>query len=125
MKSIDIDIDNPANTAIKLVPTIDSIIEEQKSLTDENDDSKKKVDNLEKTVNDYTPTDKSINNKINDLKNWTDDNYLPRTDFDSGINDLKTWTGTNYASKTDLSEYAKIADVNSAFSELATAIEGV
>lgn len=125
VKSIDIDIDNPANTAIKLVPTIDSIIEEQKSLTDENDDSKKKVDNLEKTVNDYTPTDKSINNKINDLKNWTDDNYLPRTDFNSGINDLKTWTGTNYASKTDLSEYAKIADVNSAFSELATAIEGV
>lgn len=136
VKSIDIDIDNPANTLIKLVPSIDSIAEE-KSLTDKKDDSDKKVDKIENKLKENTPSDSDVDKKINDLKDWTDEYYVPRgsisdpsqyvtkSDLNTNNNALKDWTNNNYVPKTDLSLYAKISDVNTAFSQLATAIEGV
>ena len=146
VKSIDIDIENPANTSIKLIPTIDSVIEEKKSLTDKNNDTNKNLDKLDDRIKESTLSDSEINTKINDLKGWTDTNYVPKTglsqtvndlkdwtdtnytprsELTQTVNDLKEWTDTNYVPKNDLSLYAKIADVNTAFSQLATAIEGV
>ena len=151
VKSIDIDIDNPANTSVKLIPTIDTELEEQKSLTDKNDDSKKKVDKIEKTVKEDVPKDSEINKKIDNLKDWTNDTISGNNDTlfynnDSPIKDwvsneisdnndtlfnndnstIKKWVRNNFPSSTaDLSAYAKIADVNKAFDQLATAIEGV
>ena len=133
VKSITIDVDNPANTVVKLVQAIDTPSAE-KSLTSNTDEDSKKINDLNTSVKEYTPSQTEFDNQITELKNWTDNNYTPRsslsnyptkTELDDEISNLKTWTGNNYASKTDLSEYAKIADVNTAFSELATAIEGV
>lgn len=143
VKSIDIDIDDPSNTTIKLVPTIDSVSEKDKSLTDKNDESNKKLDKVNDTVKERTPSDEELDKKINDLKEWTDTNYTPRnssgggdtpsqyvtqSDLNTASNNLKDWTNENYVprnSVSDLSLYAKIVDVNTAFSQLATAIEGV
>ena len=132
VKSLTVDINNPANTTFKLVPTIDSISPEDKTLTSTSDDDSKDLQNLNTTVKDYTPTKSEIDSKINDLKDWIDNNYTPRSDMSnyaktSDINDLKDWTNNNYVprSELDLSSYAKIADVNTAFNELANAIEGV
>lgn len=115
VKSIDVDIDNPANTKIKLIPSIDSISDE-KSLTDKNEDSNKKSDEIEKTVKEYTPSDNDLNSAINKLKDWTDEYYVPRS---------SVYDPTQYVTHTDLSAYAKIADVNSAFNELSTALGGL
>ena len=126
------DINNPANTTFKLVPTINSISPEDKTLTSTSDDDSKDLQNLNTTVKDYTPTKSEIDSKINDLKDWTNNNYTPRSDMSnyaktSDINALKDWTNNNYVprSELDLSSYAKIADVNTAFNELANVIEGV
>lgn len=133
VKSITIDVDNPANTVVKLVQAIDTPSAE-KSLTSNTDEDSKKINDLNTSVKEYTPSETELDYKVAELKNWTDNNYTPRSTLsdyptnsalDTKINDLKTWTDNNYASKTDLSEYAKISDVNTAFDELATAIEGV
>ena len=151
VKSIDIDIDNPANTSIKLTQTFDSISDEKKSLTDKNDDANKKVDKIENTVKERTPTDSDLDKKVSDLKKWTDDTINGNNDtlfynnkspikywvsneisdnndtlFNNDNSTIKDWVRNNFPSSTaDLSAYAKIADVNTAFNQLATAIEGV
>ena len=137
VKSIDIDLENPANTKIKLVSP-EGKIKVDNTITSNNKDNEKKVDQVKNELNESYPSNDEVDNKINDLKDLVLDNFYPATggeidlsdyaknaDVDTKINDLKDWTNTNYQSKTDLSEYAKIADVNTAFSELASAIEGV
>ena len=103
VKSIDIDLDNPANTKIKLVSP----------------EGKMKIDNT------ITSNNKNNEKKVDQVKNELNESYPSNDDVDTKINDLKEWTNTNYSSKTDLSEYAKIVDVNTAFEQLASAIEGV
>ena len=105
VKSIDIDIDNPANTKIKLVSPEGKIVDN--TITSNNKDNEKKVDQVKNELNESYPSNDDVDNKINDLKDWTDNNYVPRNSI------------------SDLSAYAKIVDVNNAFSELASAIEGV
>ena len=101
------------------------------------EDVNNKLDNYDTNLKDWTNDQISTNNDA--VKNWVSDNFYPKTgsgsidlsdyakndDVDTKINDLKNWTDTNYSSKTDLSEYAKIVDVNTAFSELATALGGL
>ena len=132
VKSLTIDTNNPANSAVKLVPTLNSISSEDKTLTSNNDNDSKELQNLNTTVKGYTPTNSELDSKINDLKDWTDNNYTPRSDMSnyaktSDLNSLKDWTNNNYVprSELNLSLYAKISDVNTAFDQLATTIEGV
>lgn len=140
VKSIEIDIDNPANTKIKLVsPT--GQMKPDKTITSKNKDNEKDTKKIKNELNEDYPTYDDVNNEVTDLKDWVSDNFYPATggdvdlsdyaknaDVDTKLNDLKDWTDTNYVPRDsvyDLSAYAKIVDVNNAFSELATALEGV
>ena len=138
VKSIEIDIDNPANTKIKLIsPT--GKIKSDNTITSNNKNNEKNITQVKTELDEGYPTyedvnnefsnfEKDVDNKFNDfetgLKDWTNNTL---DDYD---NDLKKWIGDNYLPKSgsgsiDLSKYAKIADVNNAFNELATALEGV
>ena len=131
-----IDIDNPANTKIKLVsPT--GKIKADNTITKDNKNNEKNITQVKDELKEDYPSYKDIA----DLKTWVSDNFYPATggnvdlsdyaktaDVDTKINDLKGWTDNNYVPRnsiSDLSAYAKIVDVNNAFSELATALEGV
>ena len=138
VKSIEIDIDNPSNTQIKLIsPT--GKIKSDNTITSNNKNNEKNITQVKTELDEGYPTyedvnnefsnfEKDVDNKFNDfetgLKDWTNNTL---DDYD---NDLKKWIGDNYLPKSgsgsiDLSKYAKIADVNNAFNELATALEGV
>lgn len=95
---------------------------------------------LIKYIDENHPSYDDFDNKVNDFKDWADERYVQEnqlTDYPkksdlaeypkkSDLTDYaKTSDLSNYASKTDLSEYAKIVDVNAAFEQLATALEGV
>lgn len=112
VKNIEIDIDSPENTKINLVSP-DGQITSDKTITSNNNDNEKNVTNVKNDLDESYPTYEDVNNKLDNydtnLKDWIYDNYVPK----SGSGSI------------DLSAYAKIADVNTAFSELATAIEGV
>ena len=139
VSAITIDIDNPANTKVKLVLPTQARVNLGDNLTKKIKEDKK---SSEKEINDNVDRKLASNNE--ELKDWVSDNFTPLTSSDGGtvdlsdyaknadvdtkINDLKDWTDNNYVprnSTSDLSAYAKIADVNTAFSELATALEGV
>lgn len=138
VKSIEIDIDNPDNTKIKLVsPT--GKIKGDNTITSNNKNNEKNITHIKTELDEGYPTYEDVDNKLNDfgtdvdnklddfetgLKDWTNDT------LDNYDSNLKKWIGDNYVPKSgsgsiDLSEYAKIADVNNAFNELATALERV
>lgn len=112
VQSITIDIDNPANTKIKL-----TLSEGQKfttnSFTSGKKDTDKTVTNIQTTLDEQYPTngdlDFKLNNTVNDLMDWVDSNYCAK-DVNGDI---------------DLSRYALVDDVNTAFAELASALSGV
>lgn len=127
VKSIEIDIDAPENTKINLVSP-DGKITSDKTITSNNKDNEKNATKVKNDLEESYPTYEDVNNKLdnydNNLKDWTNDT------LDNYDSNLKKWIGDNFYPKTgsggiDLSEYAKIVDVNTAFSELATALEGV
>ena len=141
VKSIEIDIDNPANTKIKLVsPT--GKIKADNTITSGNKSNEKNIIQVKDELNEGYPTYEDVDNKLNEfgtdvdnkftdfetnLKDWANDTFLPMGA--DGAVDLSGYAKkedlVNYAKTVDLSAYAKIADVNSAFNELATALEGV
>ena len=111
VRSISIDIDNPANTTIKLTyPT--GKVNTEYSITSGNSDNEKNISDVKDNLNESYPT-------INDVKTWTN----------GQMDDIKQWANDTFFPKTsdgiDLSEYARIVDVNYAFSELATALGGL
>ena len=129
VNSITIDIDNPANTTIKLT-TIDGRALTDKSITSNNKDNTKDITDVKDWLNeDYTTKE-----DFDKLKDWTNTKF---GDTDTAIKDwtnnqisdntnaIKDWTSNNFPTNTDLSEYAKITDVNSAFNSLATALGGL
>ncbi len=148
VNSITIDIDNPANTTIKLT-TIDGRALADKSITSNNKDNTKDITDVKDWLNEdystkedfdklkdwtstkFNDTDSAIKNwtndqlssNNNDLKNWTNNR------LSDSVNDLKKWASDNFYPATggevDLSAYAKIADVNSAFESLASALGGL
>ena len=139
VSAVTIDIDNPANTKVKLVLPTQAQTNMGDNLTKKITENKKST---EKEINDNV--DRKIIDNNDTLKQWVSDNFTPLTSSDGGtvdlsdyaknadvdtkINDLKDWTDNNYVprnSTSDLSAYAKIVDVNTAFDELATALEGV
>lgn len=123
VQSIEIDIDNPSNTQIKLIsPT--GKIQSDNTITKDNKDNKKNITQVRDELDE-------VDNKFNDfetnLKDWANDTFLPMgADGSVDLSDyVKQSDLAKYPTKMDLSEYAKIVDVNTAFSELATALEGV
>ena len=141
VKSIEIDIDSPENTKIKLVsPT--GKIKADNTITSGNKDNEKNIIPVKDELNEGYPTYEDVDNKLNDfgtdvdnkftdfetnLKDWANDTFLPMgADGSVDLTDYaKKEDLNNYAKTVDLSAYAKIVDVNTAFSELATALEGV
>lgn len=106
VKSIDIDVDKPQNTKIKLsLPQGQSFDVGGKTITDD----KKEVTDIKKLIDEEYPTNSDLDSKINNLKDWVDDNYCSK----------------NVSGDIDLTKYALIEDVNSAFDELASALQGV
>ena len=130
-----IDLENPANTTIHL--TLPNEVTKDTTLTSSNRDNTKNIDNFNSNIKEGLVDWEDLNTSIQGVKDWVADNYTSsgeigdlsnyatKDDLNTTSNDLKNWTNTNYAPKTDLSEYAKITDVNTAFNELATTIEGV
>ena len=127
VNSIEIDIDSPENTKIKLVsPT--GKIKADNTITSNNKNNEKNITQVKTELDDGYPSYEDVDNKLDDfetgLKDWTSDT------LDNYDSNLKKWIGDNYVPKSgsgsiDLSAYAKIVDVNTAFRELATALEGV
>ena len=141
VKSIEIDIDNPANTKIKLVsPT--GKIKADNTITSGNKSNEKNIIQVKDELNEGYPTYEDVDNKLNEfgtdvdnkftdfetnLKDWANDTFLPMgADGSVDLTDYaKKEDLNNYAKTVDLSEYAKIDDVNTAFNELGTVLEGV
>ena len=120
VKSIVIDIDNPANTKIKLVsPT--GKIKDDNSITSNNKDNEKNVIKVKNDLDESYPTYEDVNNKLdnydNNLKDWTNDQISTNNDA------LKNWVSDNFYPTTDsgnidLSDYAKKADVDTKINDL-------
>ena len=158
VKSIEIDIDSPENTKIKLVsPT--GKIKADNTITSGNKDNEKNIIQVKDELNEGYPTYDEVDNKFTDFESkidnkldtqlsnfetdfkrdfedWASDKFLPQgadgsVDLSGYVktDDLANYATTddlsNYATTVDLSDYAKIDDVNTAFNELATALEGV
>lgn len=141
VKSIEIDIDSPENTKIKLVsPT--GKIKADNTITSGNKSNEKNIIQVKDELSEGYPTYEDVDNKLNEfgtdvdnkftnfetnLKDWANNTFLPMGA--DGAVDLSGYAKkedlNNYAKTVDLSDYAKIVDVNNAFSELATALEGV
>lgn len=122
VKSISIDLDNPANTKIKLVsPT--GKIKADNTISSNNKNNEKNISDVKDELNDSYPTYDDVNKQFDDFGTNVDKK------FDNFETDLKNWVSDNFYPATggeiNLSEYAKISDVNNAFDELATALEGV
>ena len=119
VKSMSIDIDNPANTTIKLVsPT--TKLKAESSITTGNKDNEKNILDVKDTLNDGYPTYDDLNTKLSDFE----------LGFNNAYDDIKDWASNSFLpmgadGNVDLRAYAKIADVNNAFNELALALEGV
>lgn len=110
VKSMTIDIDNPQNTKIKLaLPEGQSFDVGGKTITESKKDSDKKVTDIKNLIDEEYPTYSDMDTKIDDLKDWVDDNYCSK----------------NVSGDIDLTRYALIEDVNSAFNELASALQEV
>lgn len=106
VKNMTIDIDKPQNTKIQLsLPEGQSFDVGGKTITE----SKKEVTDVKKLIDEQYPTNNDVDAKLENLKGWVDDNYCSK-DVNGDI---------------DLSRYALIEDVNSAFNELASALQGV
>lgn len=123
VQRLSIDLDNPSNTTILLADEERISIDTNSSK--KNNDTSNKIDELGKdlidnyTNKDYFNTD-DFNNRVYDNV----DDYIGTDDFNNAMSDyFNNQSGTGGI--TDLSRYALISDVQSAFNELATLIEGV
>lgn len=106
VKKMTIDVDKPQNTKIELsLPEGQSFDVGSKTISE----SKKEVTDIKNLINEQYTTNTDVDTKINNLKDWVDDNYCSK----------------NVSGDIDLTRYALIEDVNSAFDELASALQEV
>lgn len=137
VNSITIDIDNPANTTIKLT-TLDGKPIADKSITSDNKKNEKNIVDVKDIMNNDFTTRNEFSTGIDKLKDWTTDQFgsndtnikdWTNNRINANTNDLKNWVSDNFYPATggevDLSAYAKIVDVNSAFESLASALGGL
>ena len=137
VRSMSIDIDNPANTSIKLTyPT--GKINNEYSITSGNKDNEKNISYVKDTLNEGYPTIDDVNKSLKSIKDWTNDSIGGVKDWtNNSIGGVKDWTNNqinnvkDWANDTffkgsdagiDLTEYAKVTEVNRAFDELANAL---
>ena len=114
-----IDIDNPANTSIKLTyPT--GKINDEYSITSGNKDNEKNISYVKDTLNEGYPTIDDVNKSLKSIKDWTNNNIGGVKDWTNNqINNVKDWANdtffkgsdagvdlTEYAKKDDLKDYA-------------------
>lgn len=127
VKSMTINIDNPANNTIKLTSP-EKPFDIDISLTSKNTDTNKTVNKFKDSI-DTIPSYDNLNSLVNknndDLMNWMNANHPSYDDFNTSVDEFKGWADDRYLSDTDLSEYARITDVNMAFNELANALRGL
>lgn len=145
VQSMSIDVDNPASNTIKLVSP-EKPFDIDVALTTKNNNTNDVVNKFKDAINNIPSYDNlnSLVTKNNDeLMNYVDTNHPSYDNFNKAVDDFKTWADdrylkdadlsdyaktadlSNYVKTVDLSEYAKITDVNTAFNELANALEGV
>lgn len=127
VKSMSIDIDNPANNTIKLTSP-EKPFDIDISLTSKNTDTNKTVNKFKDsigTIPSYDNLNSLVNKNNDDLMNWMDENHPSYDDFNNSVNDFRDWADDRYLLDADLSEYAKISDVNTAFDELANVLRGL
>ena len=136
VQSMSIDIDNPSNNTIKL-NSPENPFDVDVTLTSKNNNTSQVINKFQEsidTIPSYENLTSLINTNNDELIEWMDENHPSYDDFNNSVNDFKTWADdryvqdadlSDYAKTVDLSDYAKIADVNTAFNELANALEGV
>lgn len=112
VQSIGIDIDNPANTSIKLcLPT--EVINDTQSITSNTNNNISSlnghVDNINQQLLTSYPTYNDLNREMDNVKDWVRD---------------ACWT-KDQNGQVDMSGYATVTEVNRAFAELAGDLEGV
>lgn len=119
VKAMSIDIDNPSKTTIKLAsPT--QHIKSELSISSGNKDNEKNITEVKDVLDESYPSYEDLNTKFDGFS----------TQFDTKIDNLKDWAEDTFLPQgadgsVDLTGYAKIKDVNTAFSQLASALEGV
>ena len=57
----------------------DGKIKVDNTITSNNKDNEKKVDQVKNELNESYPSNDEVDNKINDLKDWVSDNFYPAT----------------------------------------------
>lgn len=127
VKSMSIDIDNPANNTIKLTSP-EKPFDIDITLTSKNTTTNNTVDKFKDALNtipSYDNLNSLVNKNNDDLMNWMDENHPSYDDFNESVDEFKDWADDRYLSDIDLSEYAKVTDVNTAFDELADLIRGL
>lgn len=141
VNKITINMDNPENTTVELMH------EDRMDLPTMTTDKIVKIDNIENNINNEIGTiNDKLNNTITDYDTKLDDydvrfdNYDAKLDdydfkFDNLGNTIDDYLQNNLGTSIgdylanggniELSEYAKIIDVNNAFNEIATLLNGV
>lgn len=119
VKAMSIDIDNPSNTTIKLAsPT--QTIKSELSISSGNKDNEKNITEVKDVLDESYPSYEDLNVKFDGFS----------TQFDTKIDNLKDWADNRFLPQgadgsVDLTGYARITEVNSAFSQLASALQEV
>ena len=119
VKSMSIDIDNPSNTTIRLAsPT--QHIKSELSISSGNKDNEKNITEVKDILDESYPSyedmdvkfegfNEQFDIKLDNMKDWAENRFLPQG-ADGSV---------------DLTGYARLTDVKLAFSQLASALEGV
>lgn len=138
VNTMSINMSNPEKTMVELIyedrsdtPTMstDKVINTEKDTNNAKTEIEKLSDNLKNQFNNY-------NDKFDDYDTNLDDYNTRLSDLESGLNDtISSYLNSNFDTKLNdyltnggtinLSGYAKEIDVNNAFSELATLLNGV
>lgn len=130
VKSISIDIDDPSNTSIQLVSPSNKLPADN-SITSGNKDNEKNITQVKDELKEGYPDYEELDNRFNDFGTEVDTKFNDfGTEVDTKFDDFRDWANNTFLPQgadgsVDLSGYAKIDDVNTAFNELASALQGV
>ena len=125
VSAMTIDVDNPANTKVKLIlPT--------QVRTNLGDNLTKKITDKGTNKDTIDDLDQKLADNNEEIKQWvTDkitigddgkvslDDYETKSDVISKIDDVKAWTGDNYVPKSEISDYAKTSDIDTKLNDYA------
>lgn len=114
VQSMSIDVDNPANSTIKLTSP-DNPFEVDVTLTAKDKETSDTLNDFKGAL-DTIPSYDNINNILdttnNKLTEWVRDNYQSNDDINDKVNDIKEWADQRYLKESDLSDYPKKSDLS-------------